>query len=223
MIFPGNEWFEGGTERRFSTPVLMPPFAGAAPPACFMATAIPLLRRGVTLVAVYVPPLLTTLADRIVLQLLEPFAMSNPNPFASPQSAPGYGGGPEMGGGFSPRTATILSQTRGWIIFRAVLWYIIAALLVLALVAAGNFLQEIPQLNALGGLVMVGIVIFLGYFLIEAILLTVVAARLGGYLRSGNPSEMTTGMKILKVFWIVEGSLALVFTIFALIGTFMSL
>lgn len=143
--------------------------------------------------------------------------MSNPNPFASPQAAPGVGGGPGMDGSLSPRAATILSKTRGWVMLYAILLYIAAAGLLLGLAAADILLREFPQLNVLGGLVRVVILIALAYVLTEAILLTVFTAKIGGYLRSHNPAEMAAGLKSMKIFWIFEG-VRLLITVVAVIG-----
>jgi|SRR5690606_18808980 len=144
--------------------------------------------------------------------------MSNPNPFASPQAAPGIGGGPGMDGGLSARAATILSQTRGWVIFYAVLLYLVAAMFLVGVAVAGSFVDEIPQLDMLGGLVAVVFLFVMGYVLVEAILLTIFAAKIGGYLRSRNPGEIAAGLKNMKVFWIFEGIRLVIFAIFGVIG-----
>ena len=123
-----------------------------------------------------------------------------------------------MDGGLSPNAVTILSKTRGWVMLYAILLYIVAAGLLLGLALAGNFLREIPQLDAMGGFVMVVILIGLGYVLVEAILLTIFAAKIGGYLRSRNPNEVASGLKNMKIFWIFEGVRQVIFVIFGVIG-----
>lgn len=121
-------------------------------------------------------------------------------------------------GGFTPRTATILSQTRGWVIFRAVLWYIVAALLLIGMVAAGNVLRQIPQFAGLGGLMVVAIFLVFAIILAEAVLLTVFAAKIGHFLRMGDVAGMANAMKAQKIFWIFDAVLAIIGCIFALIG-----
>jgi len=123
-----------------------------------------------------------------------------------------------MDGGLSARAATILSQTRGWVIFYAVLLYLVAAMFLVGVAVAGSFVEEIPQLDMLGGLVAVVFLFVMGYVLVEAILLTIFAAKIGGYLRSRNPGEIAAGLKNMKVFWIFEGIRLVIFAIFGVIG-----
>jgi hypothetical protein len=144
--------------------------------------------------------------------------MSNPNPFASPQAAPGIGGGPGMEGGLSPNAATILSKTRGWVMLYAILMYIVAAILLIGLAAAGNVLREIPQFAGLGSLFMVGILVTLAYVLVEAVLLTLFANKIGGYLQTGSSDAMAAGLKNIRVFWILEGVRQLLMIVFGVIG-----
>lgn len=144
--------------------------------------------------------------------------MSDPNPFASPQAAPGIGGGPGMEGSLSPNAAIILSKTRGWVMVYAILLYIIAAILLVGLAVAGNVLREIPQFAELGSLFMVGILVALAYVLVQAVLLTLFANKIGGYLRTRSSVEMSTGLKNMRVFWILEGVRQLLMIVFAVIG-----
>ena len=144
--------------------------------------------------------------------------MSNPNPFASPHAAPGVGGVQGMDAGLSPNAATILAKTRGWVMLYAMLLYIGAAGLLLALAAAGNFLREIPQLSGLGSLMAVAIIIALGYVLAQAVMLTLFPSKIASYLRSRNPGEMATGLKNLRIFWILEGVRLLIMAVFGVIG-----
>ena len=144
--------------------------------------------------------------------------MSNPNPFASPMSAPGAGMGTSQAGGFTPRTATILSQTRGWVIFRAVLWYIVAAVLLIGMVGAADTFRRIPQFAGLGGLLIVALLVVFAIILVEAVLLTIFAAKIGHFLRMGDVAGMANAMKAQKPFWLFDAILAIIGGIFSLIG-----
>ncbi len=152
--------------------------------------------------------------------------MSDPNPFASPQSTPGQGVGPTVSGGFSPRTITILSQTRGWTMFCAVLWYIGAVLTLLGIVgltAAGNALEELQQLGLFGQFAVVALVIVFFYLLVEAILLTSFAGKIGAFVRSGNPAAVRDGVRSLRVYWIFEAVAAVVFVLLSVIDVVIGL
>lgn len=123
-----------------------------------------------------------------------------------------------MEGSLSPNAAIILSKTRGWVMVYAILLYIIAAILLVGLAVAGNVLREIPQFAELGSLFMVGILVALAYVLVQAVLLTLFANKIGGYLRTRSSVEMSTGLKNMRVFWILEGVRQLLMIVFAVIG-----
>jgi hypothetical protein len=65
---------------------------------------------------------------------------------------------------------------------------------------------------------MVGILVTLAYVLVEAVLLTLFANKIGGYLQTGSSDAMAAGLKNIRVFWILEGVRQLLMIVFGVIG-----
>ncbi len=139
--------------------------------------------------------------------------MSQPNPFASPQSAPGMGMG--MGtthfGGFTPRTASIMSQTRGWVLFMAILGYIYVFLALIGLTQVTAVVRELPGMR-MGVLVLIMLVV-IGVVLTGSIMLTMYAARIGAFLRTYDMASMALALRSQKVFWVFSGVLILLYIV----------
>lgn len=89
---------------------------------------------------------------------------------------------------YTPATGEILAKTRGWVIFRAVLWSLGAFLLIAGLLRAVN----------------TSYLLYLALLVAETAMLFNFAVRVTGFRRSPVSSNMANVVRSLKYLWIIN-------------------
>jgi len=90
---------------------------------------------------------------------------------------------------YTSATGEILTQTRGRAIFRIVLW-----LLVGFIVLGVSLVNRVP----------VGVLLYTGLLVVEAVILIIFAVWVGQFRRMGVASNMAGVARSLKYFWIIN-------------------
>lgn len=99
---------------------------------------------------------------------------------------------------YTADTSEILAQTRGWAIFRAVLWFLgVAGMLVAIMLSRPEF----------------GSFLYMGLLGAEAVMLTVFAVRVTQFRQSGVATNMLNVIRSLKYFWIINCLFALLLVV----------
>jgi len=128
-------------------------------------------------------------------------------PYVPPASNPGGRG---FSGEVSPRVFDIMSRTKGWVRFIAVmLWVNVVVAIINVIVTLSS--ARLPNGDAQKVGQVVGIAIALLFYIYPAVKLNSYARRIGVLLQSGRAGDLEAALNEHRAFWRFVGIVTLVF------------
>ena len=136
-------------------------------------------------------------------------------PYTSPTS--NYGDG--MSGRVSPRVVDIMSRTKGWVRFIAVMLFVNFGLSIINTIVTLNAPRRFGgDAERVGQIV--GVAVMLLLYLYPAVKLNSYASRIGVLLQSGRASDLDAALNEHRAFWRYVGIVAIVLMSLMVIGIF---